>query len=74
MVYDNMRAAVARFIGKHEKEHTRALLQLKGHYQYSHRFCNAYSGKEKGHIERSEEYIRRKAFGIKSEFSSFEQT
>jgi hypothetical protein len=59
MVYDNMRVAVAKFIGKHEKEPTRALLQLKGHYQFVHRFCNAYSGNEKGHVERSVEYIRR---------------
>ena len=73
MVYDNMRVAVAKFAGKHEKEPTRALLQLKGHYQFSHRFCNAYSGNEKGHVERSVEYIRRKAFGFKSDFASFEQ-
>jgi transposase len=73
MVYDNMRVAVAKFVGKHEKEPTRALLQLKGHYQFSHRFCNAYRGNEKGHVERSVEYIRRKAFGYQSEFSSFEQ-
>jgi transposase-like protein len=73
MVYDNMRVAVAKFVGKHEKEPTRALLQLKGHYQFVHRFCNAYSGNEKGHVERSVEYIRRKAFGFKSDFDSFEQ-
>jgi transposase len=73
MVYDNMRVAVAKFVGKHEKEPTRALLQLKGHYQFTHRFCNAYSGNEKGHVERSVEYIRRKAFGFKSDFSSFEE-
>lgn len=73
MVYDNMRVAVAKFIGKHEKEPTQALLQLKGHYQFGHRFCNAYSGNEKGHVERSVEYIRRKAFGFKSDFSSFEE-
>ncbi len=73
MVYDNMRVVVAKFTGKHEKEPTRALLQLKGHYQFSHRFCNACSGNEKGHVERSVEYIRRKAFGFKSDFASFEE-
>ena len=73
MVYDNMRVAVAKFIGKHEKEPTRALIQMKAHYQFSHRFCNAYSGNEKGHVERSVEYIRRKAFGFKSDFASFEE-
>jgi transposase len=73
MVYDNMRVAVAKFVGKHEKEPTRALLQLKGHYQFTHRFCNVYSGNEKGHVERSVEYIRRKAFGFKSDFASIEE-
>jgi len=68
MVYDNMRVAVAKFVGPHEKEPTRALLQLRGHYQFLHRFCNAYRGNEKGHVERSVEYIRRKAFGVKSSF------
>jgi transposase len=72
MVYDNMRVAVSKFIGTHEKEPTQALLQLRGHYQFTHRFCNAYRGNEKGHVERSVEYIRRKAFGIKSRFDKFE--
>lgn len=73
MVYDNMRVAVAKFIGKHEKEPTKALLQMKAHYQFSHRFCNAYSGNEKGHVERSVEYIRRKAFGFKNDFANLEE-
>jgi hypothetical protein len=68
MVYDNMRVAVAKYIGKHEKEPTVSLLQLRGHYGFSHRFCNAYRGNEKGHVERSVEYIRRKAFGLKYQF------
>ncbi len=73
MVYDNMRVAVARFIGPTEKEPTQALLQLRGHYQFTHRFCNAYRGNEKGHVERSVEYIRRKAFAIKSRFDTQDQ-
>ncbi len=72
MVYDNMRVAVAKFVGRYEKEPTKALLRLRGHYQYSHRFCNAYRGNEKGHVERSVEYIRRKAFGLQSSFDSIE--
>lgn len=72
MVYDNMRVAVAKFTGLHEKEPTRALLQLRGHYQFSHRFCNIYRGNEKGHVERSVEYIRRKAFGVKGSFEDLE--
>ena len=73
MAYDNMRVAVARFVGRHEKEPTEALINLKGHYQFHHRFCNAYRGNEKGHVERSVEYIRRKAFGFKDGFSSIDE-
>lgn len=73
MVYDNMRVAVAKFVGKHEKEPTRALLDLRGHYQFSHRFCNAYRGNEKGHVERSVEYVRRKAFGLKDSFATLKE-
>jgi len=51
MTYDNMRVAVSRFVGLHEKEPTRALLQMRGHYLFTHRFCNIYSGNEKGHVE-----------------------
>lgn len=73
MVYDNMRVAVSKFIGPHEKEPTQALLQMRAHYGFTHRFCNVYRGNEKGHVERSVEYIRRKAFGVKNHFSSFGQ-
>ena len=72
MVYDNMRVAIARFTGK-EKEPTVALLQLRGHYQFTHRFTNIYRGNEKGHVERSVEYVRRKSFGLKSKFGSMKE-
>ncbi len=73
MVYDNMRVAVAKFVGRHEKEPTRALLDLRGHYHFAHRFCNVYRGNEKGHVERSVEYVRRKAFGLKDNFETLEE-
>lgn len=73
LVYDNMRVAVSKFVGKHEKEPTAALLQLKGHYHFSHRFCNFYRGNEKGHVERSVEYVRRKAFALKDDFDNDDQ-
>jgi transposase len=73
MVYDNMRVAVAKYVGRHEKEPTVSLLQLRGHYGFSHRFCNAYRGNEKGHVERSVEYIRRKAFGLKDHFTDIKE-
>lgn len=68
MNYDNMRVAIAEFIGHHEKKPTVALLQLSTFYGFSFRFCNIFSGNEKGHVERSVEYIRRKAFARRDEF------
>jgi transposase len=73
MVYDNMRVAVARFIGHKEREPTLALGQLSGHYRYRFRFCNIAKGNEKGHVERSVEYVRRKAFGASHCFENLEQ-
>jgi len=68
LVYDNMRVAVKRFVGVNEKEPTDALLGMSMYYQFGFRFCNVGKGNEKGHVERSVEYIRRKAFAIRDEF------
>jgi len=38
------------------------------YYQFAFRFCNVRKGNEKGHVERSVEYIRRKAFSVLDEF------
>lgn len=73
MVYDNMRVAVSEFVGRHEKNPTKALTNLSGWYQFRWRFCNVYRGNEKGHVERSVEFIRRKAFSGKDEFASLAQ-
>lgn len=68
MVYDNMRVAVKRFVGRNEKEATQGLLSMSLYYQFAFRFCNVAKGNEKGHVERSVEYVRRKAFSIREEF------
>lgn len=68
MVYDNMRVAIRRFVGPSEKEPTEALLKLSVYYQFHFRFCNVASGNEKGHVERSVEFVRRKAFCNKDSF------
>jgi transposase len=73
MVYDNMRVAIAKFVGKTEKQPTEALLQLSRWYQYQWRFCNIAKGNEKGHVERSVEYVRRKVFGFKDDFKTFQE-
>lgn len=73
MVYDNARVQVARFVGRSEKEPTEALLKLSIYYGFSFRFTNTYQAHEKGHVERSVEYLRRKIFSKRDEFSSVEE-
>jgi len=73
MVYDNTRVMVARFVGRSEKEPTEALLKLSIYYGFNFRFTNTYQAHEKGHAERSVEYVRRKIFSKKDEFSSVEE-
>lgn len=72
MVYDNMKVAVKRFVGT-EKEPTEALLKLSLYYTFQYRFCNVESGNEKGHVERSVEVIRRKAFAFRDTFETLEE-
>lgn len=61
MVYDNMRVAIKEFVGNGEKKPTESLLRMSNFYCFSFRFCNVRAGWEKGHVERSVEYVRRKA-------------
>ncbi|BCJ88608.1 IS21 family transposase [Effusibacillus dendaii] len=69
MVYDNMKVAVKRFVGT-EKQPTDGLLQLSIYYGFRFRFCNIHSGNEKGHVERSVEVVRRKAFAFRDTFDT----
>lgn len=73
LVYDNMRVAVKRFVGLTEKEPTESLLKLSIYYGFKFRFCNVRAGHEKGHVERSVEYIRRKSFAFKDSFTTIEE-
>ena len=69
LVYDNMRVAIRRFACRNrDKEATEELLRLSAYYGFRYRFCNVRRGNEKGHVERSVEYVRRKAFSQHIEF------
>jgi hypothetical protein len=72
MVYDNMRVTIKEFVGRSEKTPTEALVNLAGWFQFRWRFCNARRGNEKGHVERSVEYVRRKAFSHQDNFDTLE--
>lgn len=69
MVYDNMKVAVKNFVGN-QKEPTEGLMKLSMYYGFQFRYCNVRSGNEKGHVERSVEVIRRKAFSFRDKFDS----
>jgi transposase len=74
VVYDNMRVAVKKYtLRNSDKIPTEDLLKLSTYYQFNYRFCNARRGNEKGHVERSVEFIRRKAFSQHDIFDSLEQ-
>lgn len=74
MIYDNMKVAVAKFSYRpQEKQATEELLKLSAYYQFAYRFCNARKGNEKGHVERSVEYVRRKSFCRQDVFESLTQ-
>lgn len=72
MVYDNMRVAISQFTGN-EKKPTDALVRMSAFYGFNYRFCNIASGNEKGHVERSVEVLRRKAFSIRDTFDTIEE-
>jgi len=73
IVYDNTKVAVAKFVGRNEKKPTDELLKLSIYYNFNWRFCNIGKANEKGHVEKSVEYIRRKVFCRRDQFDSYEQ-
>lgn len=73
LVYDNTKVAIKRFVGINEKEPTEALIKLSMYYGFKPRFCNIKSPNEKGHVERSVEYIRRKAFALRDHFKTIQE-
>jgi len=73
IVYDNLKQAVRRFVGPTEKEATEDLIKLSLYYKFKYRFCNVRRGNEKGKVERSVEFVRRRAFSIKDEFKSLKE-
>ncbi|MEE9372392.1 MAG: IS21 family transposase [Saprospiraceae bacterium] len=74
IVYDNMKTAVAKCtIRQSDKLPTDDLLKISTYYEFDYRFCNVAKGNEKGHVERSVEYVRRKAFCRKDQFDTLQQ-
>ena len=61
IVYDNALVQVTRLAGK-QKKPTQTVVRLSSYYGYEPRYTNYYRGNEKGHVERSVEVVRRKAY------------
>ena len=72
-VYDNMRVAIKKFVGRNKREVTDSFLELSNYYQFDYRFCNIRRGNEKGHVERSVEYVRRKSFSKSVHFNDLSE-
>lgn len=70
--YDNMRTVVKNFIGN-ERTITDGMTNLSNYYQFKIRLCQPRKGNEKGHVERSVEFIRRKAFSSKYSFVNLQE-
>jgi len=71
MVYDNMRVAV--IFDDKSKKPTLTMQRLTNFYRFAFRFCNARAGWEKGHVERSVEVVRSRAFKPRTTFASIEE-
>ena len=52
VVYDNMRNVVSKFIGKNEKELNEDLIKMSMYYGFEINVTNAFSGNEKGYVDR----------------------
>ena len=71
MVYDNMRVAV-RF-EEDGKKPTDSLQRMATFYGYDFRFCNTRAGWEKGHVERSVDFVRKRAFTTHIDFQTLHE-
>lgn len=57
--YDNSKIAVAKIIGRRERERTKAFLRLQSHFLFKSHFCLVRRPNEKGHVECLLGYARR---------------
>jgi len=57
--YDNTKVAVAKIMGRRERELTRAFLRLQSHFLFASHFCLVRRANEKGHVENLLGYVRR---------------
>jgi len=68
-----MIVAVGDFTGG-EKKPTELLMKMFDFYCFKYRFCNISSGWGKGQVERSVEFVRRKALSMTDHFNDINST
>ncbi|WGS64663.1 IS21 family transposase [Marinitoga aeolica] len=73
IVYDNMKVAIKKFVGRNKREITDDLMKLSTYYNFDIRFCNVRKPNEKGHVEKSVNVIKQRVFSIKYEFDTLEK-
>lgn len=62
ITYDNDKVLVAKILGPHARELTHDFLQLKSHYLFETHFCGVRRANEKGVVEATIQYVRRRFF------------
>jgi len=73
VVYDNMRNAVMRFIGRNEKDLNPDLVALSTYYGFRVNVTNCFRGNEKGYVESSVKAVRKEAFAARYSFNDIEE-
>jgi len=71
--FDNLSAAVVSIGKGGERQLTEKFEKFVLHYDFEAKFCNAYSGNEKGNVENKVGYQRRNYFVPIPEFNSLEE-
>jgi transposase len=62
ITYDNDKVLVAKILGPHARQLTHGFLQLKSHYLFDTHFCGVRRANEKGVVEATIQYVRRRCF------------
>jgi hypothetical protein len=73
IIYDNLKTAVYRILEGRNRQEQTAFMEFRSHYLFESRFCNPYSGNEKGQVEDGVGYARRNFMTPIVEAETFEE-
>jgi len=72
VTYDNLTTAVAKILKGRNREEQDAFTRFRGEFPFQSNFAAPRKGNEKGKVENLVKYIRNRAFGSVSDFSTLE--